>query len=82
MKKITLIAAGIGITFSSFGQKQNIQSANNMLKEKDYDRALEYINLAANDPSTKDDPKTYFVKGNIYMNMQSEPKYKDSYPYR
>jgi hypothetical protein len=82
MKKITLIAAGISIAFSSFGQKQNIQSANNMLRDKDFDKALEYINLAANDASTKDDPKTYFVKGNIYMAMQTEPKYKDTNPYR
>lgn len=82
MKKISLIAASISIAFSSFGQKQNIQSANNMLKDKDYDKAIEYINLAANDPSTKDDPKTYFVKGNIYMNMQSDEKYKSTNPYR
>lgn len=82
MKKISLIAASLCVAASSFGQKQNIQSANNMLREKDYTKALEYINLAANDPSTKDDPKTYFVKGNIYMNMQSDANMKASNPYR
>lgn len=83
MKKITLIAAGISIAVSSFGQKKNIQSAINELNtDKDYNKALEYINMAASDESTKDDPKTYFVKGNIYMNMQADPKYKDTNPYR
>jgi Flp pilus assembly protein TadD len=63
-------------------QKANIENARGSLRDKDYDKALEYINKAIADPSTKDDPRAWFVKGNIYMDMQADPKYAANSPYR
>lgn len=82
MKKTVLIAAGMAISTLGWAQKQNIQSANNYLRDKEYTKALEYIEKAINDPSTKDDPKAWFVRGNIYMAMQEDGGYKDKAPYR
>lgn len=82
MKKAILITAGIALSTFSWGQKQNIQTAMNYLNEKDYDKAIEYINMAANDPSTKDNPKAWFWRGNIYMAMQNEPGKNANNPYR
>lgn len=82
MKKTILIAASIGFSTLGWAQKQNIQSANNYLRDKDYDKAIEYIEKAVNDPSTKDDPKAWYVRGNIYMTMHDDGGFKDKAPYR
>lgn len=82
MKKAIFIAASVVLSTHGWAQKQNIQSASNSLRNKEYDKAIEYINLAANDPSTKDNAKTWYVKGNIYMDMQQDAKYKPQNPYR
>jgi hypothetical protein len=82
MKKAILFTAGVALSTLGLAQKQNIQSASNSLRNKEYDKAIEYINLAANDASSKDNPKTWYVKGNIYMDMQQDAKYKPQSPYR
>lgn len=82
MKKFILITAAMGVTLFSWAQKQNIQSANNYLRDKDYTKALEFIDKAVTDPSTKDDPKAWFVRGNIYMAMQEDAGFKAQKPYR
>ncbi len=82
MKKTLVVIAGICFSASSFAQKQNIQTANNYLGDKDYDKALEYIEKAVNDPSTKDDPKAWFVRGNVYMGLQQDAPTKVASPYR
>ncbi len=82
MKKTFVFVACLSLASQGFAQKSNIQSANNSLKDKDYTKALEYIEKAVNDPSTKDDPKAWFVKGNIYSNMQAENAKGVNAPYR
>lgn len=82
MKKAILITAGVTLTTLSWAQKQNIQTANDYLRDKDYDKAVEYINMAVNDPSTKDNAKAWFTRGNIYMTMQNEPSKNANSPYR
>lgn len=82
MKKLLTIAVCTSISFAGLAQKQAIQSANNYLSDKDYDHALEYIEKALKDPSTANDPKAWYVRGNIYMEMQGDPKRKDSKPYQ
>lgn len=72
MKKTIFIALAIATATSALAQKANIQSASNYLRDKDYEKALEYIDKALADPSTKDDPKAWFVKGNIYVAMQQD----------
>jgi Tfp pilus assembly protein PilF len=82
MKKITTVAIAILLSVTAMAQKQNIQSASNLLKEKDYTKALEYIEKAVTDPSTEKDPKAWFVKGTILTAMQEDPKYSSTDPYR
>ncbi|RYD55954.1 MAG: hypothetical protein EOP56_13535 [Sphingobacteriales bacterium] len=82
MKKSILIAAAMGVTMSGWAQKQNIQSANNYYRDKEYKKALEYIDKAINDPSTKDDPKAWYIRGSIYMAMNEDLAYKAEKPYR
>lgn len=82
MKKAILIAAGVSLTSLSWAQKQNIQTANDYLRDKDYDKAVEYINMAVNNPDTKDNAKAWFTRGNIYMAMQNESGKNTNSPYR
>lgn len=82
MKKVfaALVIVCMGLT--AFGQRSNINSAYMSLKNKEYQEALKYINEAVNDPSTKDDPKAWMYRGNIYMAMQNDPGYKEDSPYK
>lgn len=82
MKKTILISAGVLLFAQTFAQKANIQSANNSLRDKEYTKALEYIEKATNDPSTKDDAKAWFIKGTIYSAMQAEKVPGVNNPYR
>ncbi len=82
MKKAILITAGVAISLFAHAQKMNIQNASNSLKDKDYSKAIEYINLATNDPSTKDNAKTWYVKGNIYMEMSTDPAKREAKYYQ
>ncbi|MCB0700805.1 MAG: hypothetical protein H6551_12420 [Chitinophagales bacterium] len=81
MKKVIVVAIGMLSCVGAFAQRANINSANNSLKYKEYKKALEYINEAVADLSTKDDPKAWFVRGTIYMEMQQDPGYAAEEPY-
>jgi hypothetical protein len=82
MKKVLLATAGTMFVISASAQKVNIQNAINARNEKDYKQALEYIGKAVNDPSTKDEPKAWFVRGAIYTDMQNDAAHKAENPYR
>lgn len=82
MNKFFLVVTAAMISTAAIGQKQNIQNASNELRDKNYKEALSYIEKAIADPSTKADPKAYFVKGNIHMSMQEIPAHKAENPYR
>lgn len=82
MKKLVLAIAVLCLSTTIYAQRSNINSANNSLKYKEYKKAIEYIDEAVKDPSTKDDPKAWFTRGNIYMAMQQDPGYKDEAPYK
>jgi hypothetical protein len=82
MKKIILLLTGLCFAFAGFAQKANVQSASNYLKDKDYSKALEYIEKAATNESTKDEPRTWFVKAGIYASMNEDPKMKGKGYYR
>lgn len=82
MKKAILITAGVALSSLSWAQKQNIQTASDYLRDKDYDKAVEYINMAVNNPDTKDNAKAWFTRGNIFMSMQNEPARNATSPYR
>jgi Tfp pilus assembly protein PilF len=65
---------------ASFAQNSAVQSARNYLNEEDYEKAKQYITQALEDPSTKDKPKTWYVKGDIHMKMMEDPNYAKSTP--
>jgi len=67
------------ITISlAFGQKSVRQTASNYLKEGKLDKALENINICIQDPSTAQDAKAWFIRGNIYSEIgaSTDEKYK------
>ncbi|MEZ5016339.1 MAG: hypothetical protein R2800_04750 [Flavipsychrobacter sp.] len=82
MKKITLVLVCLLATNFVWAQKKNVTSAALEYGKKNFAEALKYITEAETDPSTKDFPKTWYVKGNIYMGMQNDPAYKAEAPYR
>lgn len=53
----------------AFGQKNVRQSASNYLKSGKLDKALEAINACVLDPSTANDAKAWFIRGNVYMEL-------------
>ena len=69
MKKILLMLVMALTVTLAFGQKNVRQTASNFLKEGKLDKALEAINQCINDPTTSADPKTWFIRGNIYLEI-------------
>jgi predicted Zn-dependent protease len=84
MKKSILFLAALSLGITSYAQDRNVTSARMALNQKSYDDAKIDIDRAIEDPSTKDKPKTWSTRGQIYFEMQTEPtgKYKASNPYR
>ena len=71
MKRIALILVMVAAVTVGFGQKNVRQSASNYLKEGKLDKALESINQCIQDPSTAQDPKTWFIRGNILLEISN-----------
>jgi Tfp pilus assembly protein PilF len=71
----------IALSFA-FGQKAVRQTASNYLKEGKLDKALENINICIQDPSTAQDAKAWFIRGNIYSEIanSTDEKYKSLDP--
>lgn len=78
MKRISFIALMVITISLAFGQKSVRQTASNYLKEGKLDKALESINICIQDPSTAQDPKAWFIRGNIYSEIgaSTDEKYK------
>ena len=82
MKKfVLLLVLVISITIA-FGQKNVRQSASNYLKDGKLDKAVEAINQCILDPSTAADPKAWFIRGNIYLELSNtkDEKFKSLDP--
>ncbi len=78
MKRIVLLVLMVISISLAFGQKSVRQTASNYLKEGKLDKALETINQCIQDPSTAQDPKAWFIRGNIYSEIaiSKDDKYK------
>ena len=78
MKKPLLLAILLLTITLSFGQKNVRQTASNFLKEGKLDKAMETINQCILDPSTATDAKSWFIRGNIYLEIanSTDEKYK------
>lgn len=80
MKKMFLIAVAFMSAGVAVAQNAAVQSAKNYAKEKDFENAKKYIDQALEDPSTKDKPKTWNAKGDIYLQMMEDPNYQKQTP--
>lgn len=66
------------IVTATFGQKRSVQDAFNNLRKGNLDKAMENIEPTIADGSTMNDAKTWFYRGNIYLqiHMSDKPEYK------
>ncbi|MEI6883369.1 MAG: hypothetical protein WCO02_02680 [Bacteroidota bacterium] len=78
MKRIVLMVLMVVSISLAFGQKAMRQTASNYLKEGKLDKALESINQCIQDPSTAQDAKAWFIRGNIFSEIaiSKDEKYK------
>jgi len=85
MKKIALFSALLTLTFATFAQNLNVQSAMSDLKRGYLNKAKAAIDKACVHEDTKDDAKTWYYAGLIYSQIGGEAakpksKYKDLDP--
>lgn len=79
MKKLTVVFILLFAIGSAYGQKALRTTAFNHLRKGQLAKALESIEPTIADPSTMSDPKTWFYRGNIYLqiHMSDNPEYKN-----
>lgn len=69
MKRIALMLVMVMAVTAAIGQKNVRQTASNYLRSNKLDKAMEAINQCINDATTSSDPKTWLLRGNIYMEI-------------
>jgi tetratricopeptide (TPR) repeat protein len=82
MKKLSLIFVTLLTVTAVFGQKALRTTAFNDLRKGQLDKALQNIEPTITDPTTMSDPKTWFYRGNIFLqiHMSTNPAYKSLDP--
>jgi tetratricopeptide (TPR) repeat protein len=82
MKKVSLILLTVLAVTAVFGQKPDRTSAFNYLRKGQLDQAMKYIEPTIADPTTMNEAKTWFYRGNIYLqiHMSEKPEYKSLDP--
>jgi hypothetical protein len=82
MKKIDLLLVLVSSITIVFGQKNVRQTASNYLKDGKLDKSMEAINQCVLDPSTAQDAKAWFIRGNVYMEIANtkDEKFKNLDP--
>ncbi len=83
MKKLAAIFILLFAVVTVFGQgKSQRTTAFNYLRKGQLDKALENIEPTTTDATTMNDPKTWFYRGNIYLqiHMSDKPEYKNLDP--
>jgi len=73
MKKIALIIVITSLMTSAFAQKATVVSAYNFHNSGRLDKAKEAIDKAITNEKTMLDAKTWFYRGNIYIDIQRSP---------
>ncbi|MDP1624120.1 MAG: hypothetical protein Q8M08_17490 [Bacteroidales bacterium] len=71
MKKIALVLVLVTSITLAFGQKNVRQTASNYLKSGKLDKAKEAIDQCVLDASTAQDAKSWFLRGNIYLEISN-----------
>ncbi|MGM0567018.1 MAG: tetratricopeptide repeat protein [Bacteroidota bacterium] len=75
MKRIGIISVLIlAGTFISMAQNHKVVSAYNQLRNEKLEKALEAIEPATEHKKTKDDAKTWYYRGNIYLSLHLTEK--------
>lgn len=71
MKHYVLTLGLLLVAGMAFGQKSNVKAAKSALGEENpnFDQAFTAINAAMQDPTTKDDPETYDIAGQLYRKV-------------
>ncbi|HIA35963.1 MAG TPA: tetratricopeptide repeat protein [Flavobacteriales bacterium] len=67
MVRVNIIMILVLLSGLGFAQKNNVQSAANSFKYKEYAEAKKYIDLAAKHVKTANDPKMWYYRGRIYL---------------
>jgi tetratricopeptide (TPR) repeat protein len=82
MKKVALFLVLVSYLTISFAQKNVRQTASNYLKDGKLDKSLEAINQCVQDPSTAQDAKAWFIRGNVYLEIANtkDEKFKNLDP--
>jgi tetratricopeptide (TPR) repeat protein len=78
MKRLSFLLAMIIICNVAVGQRFNRNNAFNALRSGQLDKAKEYIDLTIEHQQTKEDARSWFYRGNIYLSiyMSENPDYK------
>ncbi len=79
MKKIIILALGIMGYYQSFGQNAEVVNAFNYQKNKEYAKAKIAIDKAALNEETAIKPKTWYYRGNIYMDIDINQSQDSTY---
>ena len=73
MKKLQfLLVALIALPVLTFGQAKNVRKAQSSLEKGELAEAKQYIDPAINDEKTKDDGKTWYTYGDIYLAIATD----------
>lgn len=82
MKKtfLTLGVAALALTASA--QKSNLRAANNYLSSGEFVNAKKAIDEATTNESTANDPRTWSMRGQVYLQLQTQEATKAGNPYR
>jgi len=63
-----------------FAQNSKVTTAWGYINSKDYDKARDAINAAILNDATKNEPKTWFYRGEAYQGIYADPKMKLTEP--
>jgi len=72
MKKFLFISLFSGLLLSAMAQKNNVQSAANTVKYKEWADGKKYIDLAAVHPKTSNSPKMWYYRGRVYLGVHED----------
>jgi tetratricopeptide (TPR) repeat protein len=82
MKKTILTLAAASLAITAVAQRAKVREANNYLASGEVDKAQRAIDEAVTDAKTSTEPRTWAVRGQVYLAMQNVEAMKASNPYQ
>lgn len=82
MKKQVLTLAAALLVLNASAQKSNLRSANNYLASQEFDKAKKAIDEASVNEATANDARTWYLRGEVYLQLQNQDAFKAQNPYR